>query len=973
MKKTIQLVVHDLFTIPDEAYYICAQTVVQAENELAILFPCVYFSCTSELSEEHAVIPTARQGCFHLSGTVQETQGICLQRKVCHYKVSLKFDRCKITSVQCTCNNRTILWCAHAVALAICRIRHASSVRIRVPISEGIMQLKTTELQSLLLHLITQHHQDILPSVQNLLDDLKRPDSEISRTAGLPDPTAGACSGSDSLWYLDSELIKEEIKTGLEPNNTGKNINSLLNKVREMFYSGDNNASQLLHLITESFMDSMRTSQPLADEPTRISDKTRKLWDCLSLVWLCATLNPSLASDRKQEMRQQLAQWHRQQRRYYQQAAVVNREGVLSVFDMPLAALEWTYSSNEDDVIRAAAFADAFRCHGLNSEAVQIATRIAEKLRQISTLNQPNDNRIESSRAGDSWLVHNIDPISIIFDILSSELEKNDRNRVKYLQLAVHVAFAGLGQVKSLPSDKYEQLRLCHREEQLLTQLEDFDFSSEHLRPIICRFCEHLQTLSHRNSRSMSPSHSFTRFLFNKTLLFDKKLAYSFSIPLLALSPSIDGSDGSHDDDNDVCHILPHLEAQQCELAAKLLRGCHNDADYITSVVGSIKAHIKNSSQLFRLAKLASSVIEENCEGMSHRVETELQRAAVELGTKAVQVTLNSNAWDRHEMVRWLVSSSVLRGKQAVFALFLRWRSLFTAEEVCKDVATMLSSHTVLYKLQMGEEEEQNFMTHLRSVVIESAIHNPQSCALLALTHCECEPEAFDLACQIVNESASRLGTTQLFSIARYLESKGYLRKSLKVATLAMKQLDIGLEHETHPAVGEVFWACALASSLGKDEFTQITPILCNCVRNPVILTEIARRSVKNSSYVINSGTTSTTNNKTKTSNKLYFDKEPINRLLATAQQLFIQEVQNKLNNITPKQYTNFVLYLGKVKAGFDLVDEGQEQFQWLLDFIATTQKGRKKLQKLINDTFLNSRLSNHSCLTSCNSKQVLL
>ena len=168
---------------------------------------------------------------FHLSGTVKEAQGICLQRKVFQYKVSLKFDRCKITSLSCTCNNRTILWCAHAVALTIYRIRHANSVQIRLPVSESILQLKTPQLQSLLLHLITQHHQDLLPSVQKLLDDFKQPESDINNAAGIPDPTAGACSGSDSLWYLDSDLIQEEIKTGLEPNNTGKNISSLLSKV----------------------------------------------------------------------------------------------------------------------------------------------------------------------------------------------------------------------------------------------------------------------------------------------------------------------------------------------------------------------------------------------------------------------------------------------------------------------------------------------------------------------------------------------------------------------------------------------------------------------------------------------------------------------------------------------------------------------------------------------------------------------
>lgn len=167
---------------------------------------------------------------FHLSGTVKEIHGICLQRKVCHYKASIKFDRCKITSITCSCNNRTILWCPHAVALAIHRIRFADTVRIRLPVSETVLQLKTHQLQSLLLHLITKHH-DLLPSVQNLIDDFKYPDSEINRAGGVPDPTAGACADVDALWYFDEALIKSEVRSGLDANNTGKNISSLLIKV----------------------------------------------------------------------------------------------------------------------------------------------------------------------------------------------------------------------------------------------------------------------------------------------------------------------------------------------------------------------------------------------------------------------------------------------------------------------------------------------------------------------------------------------------------------------------------------------------------------------------------------------------------------------------------------------------------------------------------------------------------------------
>lgn len=51
------------------------------------------------------------------------------------YKVSVSFDRCKITSVTCSCDTKDIFWCHHVVALALYRIRNATKVRLRVPIS----------------------------------------------------------------------------------------------------------------------------------------------------------------------------------------------------------------------------------------------------------------------------------------------------------------------------------------------------------------------------------------------------------------------------------------------------------------------------------------------------------------------------------------------------------------------------------------------------------------------------------------------------------------------------------------------------------------------------------------------------------------------------------------------------------------------------------------------------------------------
>ena len=70
---------------------------------------------------------------FHLSGNVREPGGPGEPERL--YHVSISFDRCKITSVTCGCDNRDLFYCAHVVALSLYRIRHAHQVELRLPIS----------------------------------------------------------------------------------------------------------------------------------------------------------------------------------------------------------------------------------------------------------------------------------------------------------------------------------------------------------------------------------------------------------------------------------------------------------------------------------------------------------------------------------------------------------------------------------------------------------------------------------------------------------------------------------------------------------------------------------------------------------------------------------------------------------------------------------------------------------------------
>jgi hypothetical protein len=69
---------------------------------------------------------------------------------------------------------------------------------------------------------------------------------------------------------------------------------------------------------------------------------------------------------------------------------------------------------------------------------------------------------------------------------------------------------------------------------------------------------------------------------------------------------------------------------------------------------------------------------------------------------------------------------------------------------------------------------------------------DPPNCALNALTLCENEALAFETAYQIVIDAASHIMTSsQLFTIARYMEHRGYPTRAYKLAMLAMKNVHL--------------------------------------------------------------------------------------------------------------------------------------------------------------------------------------
>lgn len=128
---------------------------------------------------------------FHLSGTVTEPAMQSEPETVCN--VAISFDRCKITSVTCSCGNKDIFYCAHVVALSLYRIRKPDQVKLHLPISETLFQMNRDQLQKFVQYLITVHHTEVLPTAQKLADEILSQNSEINQVHGEFDICSSFC------------------------------------------------------------------------------------------------------------------------------------------------------------------------------------------------------------------------------------------------------------------------------------------------------------------------------------------------------------------------------------------------------------------------------------------------------------------------------------------------------------------------------------------------------------------------------------------------------------------------------------------------------------------------------------------------------------------------------------------------------------------------------------------------------------
>jgi len=100
------------------------------------LYTCVANGSTDEFVKAEALqqakaVQNMLQIGFHLSAQVYEINSVTNTTKITtqYYHVSIIFDRKKITSCHCTCNNSSS-WCSHIVAVCLCRIAQVKSCNL---------------------------------------------------------------------------------------------------------------------------------------------------------------------------------------------------------------------------------------------------------------------------------------------------------------------------------------------------------------------------------------------------------------------------------------------------------------------------------------------------------------------------------------------------------------------------------------------------------------------------------------------------------------------------------------------------------------------------------------------------------------------------------------------------------------------------------------------------------------------------
>ncbi|XP_016073462.1 PREDICTED: zinc finger SWIM domain-containing protein 4 isoform X2 [Miniopterus natalensis] len=939
---------------------------------------------------------------FHLSGNIREPAGPGEPERL--YHVSISFDRCKITSVSCGCDNRDLFYCAHVVALSLYRIRHAYQVELRLPISETLSQMNRDQLQKFVQYLISAHHTEVLPTAQRLADEILLLGSEINLVHGAPDPTAGAGIEDANCWHLDEEQIQEQVKQLLSNGGyygASQQLRSMFCKVREMLRMRDSNGARMLILMTEQFLQDPRLAL-WRQQGAGMTDKCRQLWDELGALWVCVVLSPHCKPEERASWLQLLGKWDKldvcplEEGNYSLNGPTLQPTAALSpgpeeeevvaagsrhtVFGRALQAgsLHWSDTHLQrilasdcygpsltghvgsdkaafdpqgrplwlgEPFPTACARVDTLRAHGYPRQALRLAGAI------VNTLRLQRRHQLESykQQKKDSGLEKQ--------KVAYQHVQVPGNSGESYLALALEVALLGLGQQRALPEGLYAQDKVVRNEEQLLALLEEVELD-ERLVHLLRKQAGLLldggpfSGFGEVLFRESVPMHTCARYLFTALLPHDPDLAYSLALRAMrlpVLETALTAGDPQPNPLDSVVtnrfprwFILGHLETRQCELASTMLTAAKGDPKWVHTVLGSIQQNIHSPALLFKLAQDACKT----ATPASAPPDTTLLGIALELGLQVMRMTLSTMTWRRREMVRWLVSCATEIGPQALMNIMQNWYSLFTPVEAATIVAVTGTTHATLLRLQLDAAQREELWACARTLALQCAMKDPQNCALPALTLCEKNHAAFEAAYQIVLDAAAGgLGHAHLFTVARYMEHRGLPLRAYKLASLALAQLSIAFNQDSHPAVNDVLWACSLSHSLGRHELSAIVPLIIRSIHCAPMLSDILRRWTLSAPGLGPLGAR-------RAAKPLGTDRAPLCQLLDAAVAAYINTSHSRLTHISPRHYGDFIEFLGKARETFLLAPDGHLQFAQFLENLKQTYKGKKKLMLLVRERF---------------------
>ena len=660
----------------------------------------------------------------------------------------------------------------------------------------------------------------------------------------------------------------------------------------------------------------------------------------------------------------------------------------------------------------ACARVDALRSHGYCGEALRLAVAIVRTMKRnqqlamnhwrkqchkiLKNCTKSGVARNPGYASWEGWIGHPMDPIGALYDTLAeASLMPEDRGRMgfhldepvqeegivpsaplrlrhvrvegserdeSYLSLAVEAALLGLGQQSIMPAGLYSQEKVIRQEEKLITRLGELQLDSQ-LMSAVCRQARLLLDMGPSSALGCgihpesSPVHAFAKFLFLSILPHDTELAFRVGRKALRLPILDDNNDPRDKTGNNAAALvlsrfprwftLGHIENQQSALASTLIVAAKDNLVQLTSVMEAAQRHIHSSSHLFKLAQ----------DAFRYAVPSEAPRqpallnVAFQLGLQVMRLTKTSMNWRRREMVRWLVTCATEVGLDALMNIMSVWSQLFTPTEATGQVANSVMSHTTVMRLGLDYRKQEDLSNCARTLALQCAHEDPPNCALSALTLCESDPIAFETAYQIVTDAAvTGMTSSQLFQIARYMEHRGYPHRAHKLALLAMKNVHLSYNQDTHPAINDIHWASALSHSLGKSELSSMLPLVVQNVKCATVLSDILRRCSMTAPGLSH-------DHKSRSSSKsssrpLSYDRSPLRQLLESALAAFVTTTHSRLTSISPRHYAEFIDFLTKARETFLLASDGHIQFSQLIENIKSAYKGKKKLITLVKERF---------------------